>query len=182
MTETWIILKDYPDYCISNKGNFKSMPRAVTYRDGRVRTHEGKALRYYVNNKGYSIVRVKYNGRINRLPVHRLVALAFLEKPESVGDLVVDHLDRDKQNNQVENLQWVSRSWNVVKSLISDPHRRKLNFSLALQIRKEYLEQNLKNKSVLARKYGASFATIDAILRGSRYKECNYNNLEVCYE
>jgi len=105
MTEKWIILKEYPDYCISNKGNFKSMPRVVTYRDGRVRTHEGKALRYYVNNKGYSIVRVKYNGRINRLPVHRLVALAFLEKPESVEDLVVDHLDRDKQNNQVDNLQ-----------------------------------------------------------------------------
>jgi hypothetical protein len=40
----------------------------------------------------------------------------------------------------------------------------------------------LKDKSVLARKYGVSFATIDAILRGSRYKECNYNNVEVEYE
>jgi hypothetical protein len=127
-------------------------------------------------------VRVKYNGRIKRLSVHRLVALAFLGKPESTEELVVDHLDRDKQNNQADNLQWISRVWNVIKALIEDPHRRKLSFKVAVEVREEYLKQKIKNKSVLARQYGVSYPTIDCILKNKIYKESNYNNLEIEYE
>lgn len=47
--------------------------------------------------------------------VHYLVANAFIVKPEG-EDLVINHKDEDKTNNNVENLEWVSRMYNVMYS------------------------------------------------------------------
>ena len=60
------------------------------------------------NDSGYLWVKV---GRIrNTVPVHRLVAEAFLPNPLGLRD--VDHIDGNKSNNRVENLRWVSHKEN----------------------------------------------------------------------
>jgi len=66
------------------------------------------------NNKGYlrvSLRREKWNDPIEGKYVHRLVAEAFIPNPNGLPD--VNHIDGNKSNNCVENLEWVSRQDNI---------------------------------------------------------------------
>lgn len=67
-----------------------------------------KRLKGSKNNRGYSIVGV---GHSNPKYVHRLVAETFLDPPKD-GQTQVNHLDGDKSNNNVENLEWCTPSEN----------------------------------------------------------------------
>lgn len=92
------------------------------------RGYEGK---YQISNQGrvWSIGSQKYisictdrdgylyanlyakNGKCRKEKVHRLVALAFIDNPE--GKTQVNHLDENKQNNCVDNLEWVTPKENA---------------------------------------------------------------------
>lgn len=62
------------------------------------------------NSSGYLRVNLRKDGKSSHVFVHRLVAIAFLE--QIAGKEEVNHIDGDKSNNAVENLEWVSRSEN----------------------------------------------------------------------
>ena len=53
-------------------------------------------------------------GKYNIKPIHRLVALSFIPNPEN--KLYVDHINRDRTNNNVENLRWATASENRINS------------------------------------------------------------------
>lgn len=67
------------------------------------------------NGNGYWIVQLKMNGKAEQLLVHRVVALHFLPNPYDHPQ--VNHIDGDKSNNQLVNLEWVSREQNIQHSL-----------------------------------------------------------------
>ena len=73
-----------------------------------------KELRQAVNRKGYHEVRLSCGEEKKSARIHRLVALAFIPNPNNYPQ--VDHLDGDKKNNHVSNLEWVTGTEN---------HRRK---------------------------------------------------------
>lgn len=73
-----------------------------------------RELKPQINKKGYAKVRLSQNRNKKSASVHRLVALAFIPNPS--GYPQVDHLDCNKQNNDVSNLEWVTGKEN---------HRRK---------------------------------------------------------
>ena len=91
-------IKGYPEYQISNKGRIWSK-----YRNRYKST--------WINNRGYEIVNlIAVNGKWKHESVHRLVALTFIDNPEHKPE--VNHIDRNKLNNYVENLEWVTKSEN----------------------------------------------------------------------
>ena len=97
-TEVFKDIKGYPNYQISNKGRIWSK-----YRNRYKATMK--------NNSGYCYVNMKaINGKWKHELVHRLVALAFIDNAE--GKTEVNHIDRNKENNCVENLEWVSHGEN----------------------------------------------------------------------
>ena len=85
-------------YQISNFGNVKSLKR------GRAR--EDKIMKCEKEYTGYLRVRLYKDGKGKKLSVHRLVALAFIENPNNYE--TVDHINRIKIDNRVENLRWAS--------------------------------------------------------------------------
>lgn len=105
--------------------------------DGRVMSHnlyrrwkEPHELPQYETNSGYYMVNLYRRGTSKHFLVHRLVAQAFLEKPD--GCEYVNHKDENKKNNCVENLEWCTKSYNSVYYLNCDP-ARKIEYSKRLR-------------------------------------------------
>lgn len=66
------------------------------------------------NRDGYKVVALYKNNKSTAKTVHRLVALAFIPNPENKP--CVNHIDGNKQNNNIENLEWVTYSENTIHS------------------------------------------------------------------
>lgn len=85
-------------------------PGYLVTPDGRVFAQNGREKKPSPNYKGYLVVSLRNEGKQYVRRVHRLVALAYLPNPENKPD--INHKDGNKQNNRVENLEWVTNSEN----------------------------------------------------------------------
>lgn len=103
MSEIWLPVVGYEGrYEVSNLGNVKSL----NYENkGYV-----KLLKPGVIKKGYLYVYLTKNGKEKRFFIHRLVAEAFI--PNWFDDPQVNHIDEDKTNNNVDNLEWCDCKYN----------------------------------------------------------------------
>lgn len=98
--EYWKDVVDYEEnYQISNLGIIKNK---IT----------GKCLSYFKRN-GYYYVSLWKNGKQRKYRVHRLVAKTFIPNPYNYE--VVNHIDENKLNNNVDNLEWCSQKDNLYK-------------------------------------------------------------------
>lgn len=119
--EVWKDIKGYEGlYKISNLGRIKSM-----YRRGG-----GGILKPNLAKNGYYTIglRLKNKG-IKRFLIHRLLALHFIDNPNNLP--MVDHINRKRNDNRLENLHWVSVKENCLNS-------NRVYFSSSLEYTKEY--------------------------------------------
>ena len=93
--ENWKPIKDFPGYEVSDKGNIRN-------------AKTGKLLSTKHQDRGrlYCMVTMKCNGGYITKTVHRIVAEAFIPNPG--GGTQVHHKNRDKSDNRVDNLEWVT--------------------------------------------------------------------------
>lgn len=83
--------------------------------DGQVRNDDtGRILKPADNGHGYPSVFLCKQGKGSTKRIHRLMAEAFIPNPENLAS--VDHIDGNKENNTIENLQWMSFEDNTIKS------------------------------------------------------------------
>lgn len=109
--EKWIPIKGFDGYEVSSFGRIRSLDRVVVREGGRGDLFvRGKVLRTNRTPKGYRRIQLSRGGDGSNLLVHRLVAEAFIDNPD--GKPEVNHKDGDKENNKVDNLEWVTASEN----------------------------------------------------------------------
>ena len=136
MGEQWRNIKGFEgSYQISNLGRIRSLDRVCGQMPrGYDRHITGNFMTPTDNGRGYLIVHLKKNGSRKSRYIHRLVAEAFIENPK--GFPVVNHIDFNKKNNTVENLEWCTQKMNVQHSSVNmrKPHNCKK--------RKEVLDGN----------------------------------------
>jgi len=113
MQEIWEDIKGYEGfYQVSNLGRVKSRERLKRHPrgNGYLPVHE-RILRQSKNTWGYSQVTLYKDGKPKtNLPVHRLVAQAFIPNPDCLPE--VNHKDENKSNNAVSNLEWCTAKYN----------------------------------------------------------------------
>jgi hypothetical protein len=85
---------------------------------GEVRNSKtGRILKSSSNGYGYQRLSLCKDGKINHCYVHRLVAETFMDNPRNLNE--VDHINNNRNDNRVINLQWVTRSQNLQNTSIS---------------------------------------------------------------
>lgn len=99
-------IKDFPNYKVSEYGEIYS------YKSNKIRK-----LKPYLDSKGnYYMIRLfNSEGKRTHIGVHRLVALAFLNKPNK-DNLEVNHKDSNMKNNYYKNLEWITHKENLYQS------------------------------------------------------------------
>jgi len=71
----------------------------------------GKQMKQHDNGKGYKTVGLSAYGKTKKFYIHRLVGESFIPNPANLPD--INHIDGNKSNNNVSNLEWMSRGDNL---------------------------------------------------------------------
>ena len=110
--EVWKDIEEFKGlYQVSNLGQIRSIDRITEYKTGAKRLTKGVVLSIGKNKLGYSQVGLSKNDKCYSRRVHRLVAQAFIPNPNRYKE--INHIDGNKQNNNVDNLEWCNRKQNI---------------------------------------------------------------------
>lgn len=111
-TEKWYSICGYAGYYeISDTGIVRSIPRVINILNGGKRKLTGKIIKPRPNNCGYLEVRLSMFGMLTTKFVHILLAEIFIPNPENKKE--INHIDGNKLNNSIENLEWVTHAENI---------------------------------------------------------------------
>lgn len=99
---------NYHEYFIEPDGRVFSLRRYRYLKPSPQMMLNKKTLQY--EPSGYMIQTLVIDGKSKRIPIHRLVAMVYIENPESKP--WVNHKDGNKSNNHVDNLEWTTISEN----------------------------------------------------------------------
>ena len=92
---------DYDGYLVNANGDVLS-----------IKGKEPKLVSQWERH-GYKRVALWENGKQINVSVHRLVAIAFIDNPDPNTCTEINHIDEDKTNNNVNNLEWCSHIYNL---------------------------------------------------------------------
>jgi hypothetical protein len=167
--EIWNKIKDFDNYEVSNLGNVRRLDSFV-FQSGRYNHYKGRVLKQENVKGGYKRVTLCKNNSTKRFQVHRLVAITFIEN--SKNKPCVNHIDGDKSNNQISNLEWVTYSENERHSY---DILGKINFNRKLSVEDVYfIRENCKlgkysNVKEIADKYKVNITVIYNLLKNKYY-------------
>ena len=168
MEEIWKDVQGYGEYDnyyeVSNLGRIRSKDRTTVGKCGRRFPFKGQIIKPCLTRCGYHVLNLRFDGKKQGVLVHRVVVKAFLTPEE--GKTQVNHIDGDKTNNKLSNLEWVNASENKLHAIrigITKPKKGenstfvKLKDEQVLKIRYEHKDLTQKEIGDL---YGVSRATV----------------------
>ena len=146
-------------------------------KDGQV-FNNFKKLNPSFNGKGYLILGLMIDGKRRVISVHRLVALSYIPNPLSLPE--VNHIDGNRSNNNVDNLEWCTHSENIKHSYKLENRSAvgvnnancKTNIEDVIHIC-EYLQDNIKPSKI--RDMGYDYELIRKIKRRSTWTHISEN-------
>jgi hypothetical protein len=131
------VLPEFPNYYVSNFGNVKSI---IKGKERQLRKNNSS-----IEYDHLSVGMCNKNGKYYRKQVHRLVLTYHLNVDYDTSDMIVDHIDNNKQNNYIGNLEWVDNHINLQRAMIDGCWERKNRKQKVSHIR--YVKWNKKDNN-----------------------------------
>jgi len=128
--EEWRKIEGHEGYEVSNIGNIRS------FKHGKIRIRK-----LVLDSKGYYQVNLSINGKCKLQLVHRLLAIAFIPNPDNKP--CIDHINRIRTDNRIENLRWATMEENMSNQNLSI--RNKLGVQYISCSRKRFRFQIRRN-------------------------------------
>ena len=111
LLEKWVDIYGFEEsYAISSYGRVKSKKR-ITYRNGTERVISERILSHNTKHGQYQNVSLRLNNKQYTKTIHRLVATHFIDNPNGYDQ--INHIDGNKSNNHVDNLEWCDSKHNM---------------------------------------------------------------------
>lgn len=179
LKELWVPAIGFEKYYeVSNLGRVRSKDRlAKNSRGNSYRLWKGRVLSLNLkNNKKYINCKLSIKGKTYTRQLHWLVLASFKAKP-SAEKWEINHIDGDKRNNKLKNLEWVTSKQNKIHAIENELYKpakgskngkSKLNEKIVFLI-KEDLLKNVKNIDI-SNKYNVSLKMISDIKTGRTWK------------
>ena len=164
MLEEWRDIPGFEGYYqVSNLGNVRSLDRyVVANKSGGKKLLKGKMMKL-TKDRGriesktkYLVVNLRKEGKNKVCQVHRLVAEVFIPNPMNYP--VPNHIDGNKENNMVDNLEWVTYSEN---------NQHALNTGLRKPRGKAIIQYDLSHNKISEYKSASYAARVNCLDRGS---------------
>lgn len=161
MKEKWKKIKEFADglYSVSSLGQVRN-------------NKTGKYIVGDINNFGYYRVTLYYNGTHKRFMRHRLVAKYFLKK-RNKDKKFVNHIDGNKENNTIYNLEWVTQSENE-KHAFKNKLKKRTNKKLLVEFANE-ISLVFNNQKELANELGCHQSQISLWVLNKKEIPKKYN-------
>jgi hypothetical protein len=144
-------LKEYPNYLISNQGKILSLEKGIWLKPRAT------------NGDRHVQVCLTTNKKRKWMYVHRLVALAFIKKPNKYINLVM-HKDDNPKNNNVDNLQWGTQYLNMQQRFNYPAQRNKNIRNTFYQQRKTYKGTIVSLIKEIAKEFNVSYSSVCAVI------------------
>jgi hypothetical protein len=114
--ENWKEIKGYENlYAVSDLGNVKSLEKEVLMKGKFPYIKKEKVLNPFIQKNGYLAVGLTIGKKIKTFKVHQLVAVSFLNHEICGMKIIVDHINNDRKDNRLNNLQLISQRENSSK-------------------------------------------------------------------
>lgn len=143
---------------------------------GRVfRVDKGYFVTLQAFKTGYIFVALYKHSKRKLFRIHRLLMAVFVGTPPPRHE--VNHLDGDKTNNQLSNLEYVTRSQNIRHAIATLGHYHGVSHSLA-KLNDEavrFIRSSTLSKRELAEKFGVTTGTINCVIKGKTWKHVSSN-------
>lgn len=161
--EVWKYIKGYEGlYQVSNLGKIKSL--------GNNKFKKEKILKTCKNRYGYVLVPLNLNANKKFKSVHRLVAQAFISNPNNLPE--VNHKDETRDNNNVSNLGWCDRKYNLDYGTGNKRRSEKLSQKVyQYNLKKELIK--VWDSTIQCKEKGYSIGNISLCCNGKRNKHKN---------
>lgn len=156
--EVWKTITGFPNYSVSSAGRIKSVPRLRT---------RGGMLKPVLQPTGYLAVTLMNEGVPQNALIHRLVAHAFLPNP--LGYYSVNHIDGNKQNNYITNLEWNSLEDNVKHAYENGLNNQTGSHNSQSKLTEDdvaLIRNSHQRNHLLAIRYGVSASLIGKVKKG----------------